>query len=82
MKITHFAASLDRRVSITSSYEGRWIAYIDTVGHTIGWVTYDATGNSPQEALEALVAGLNCKRLVVDGNSVARREIGPMKLEV
>ena len=69
MKITKFAHSIDRKV------------HIDKVGFTFGVVTVARSGNTPTEALEALVVALTAQELCVDGNTDRKRYVGPLALE-
>ena len=82
MKITSLARQLDRKVQIHSdSFDDKWWAYIDKVGFPFGFVTVARSGNTPTEALEALVVALTGQELCVDGNTDHKRYVGPFALE-
>lgn len=81
MKLTEFAIQNGKFVTIICPRPNRWAASIDGIGYPVGWVTHVAFGETPEKALEALTAAFNCEKLVVDGNTDKKREIGPTKLE-
>ena len=83
MKLTELAKSLDRRVVLQSSpFAGSdsWVAFIENVGFSCGFVTMSVPGKGPLKALEALADAYSGKELCVDGNTDKKRYIGPMEI--